>query len=137
MIIYTSYVSEENFNNLVKLNYLPIIILRNIRNSKILSPYSDTCIHLRNLSPSTELYQAWKNGEIKREEYRSRYFLELVDRKLNTQEIYRNLEFLSTLTGAKGIVLLGYEKDRTLCHRSFLGEFLSELWEMEIVEWRV
>ncbi len=136
MIIYTSYASRENFEKLVKLNYLPIIILRNIRNSKLLSPYSDTYIHLRELSPSTELYQSWKNREIGISEYRDRYLLELIERRINTQEIYKNLEFLCNLTEARGIVLLGYEEKCELCHRRFLAEFLKELWGIEIWEWK-
>lgn len=135
MIIYTSYASRENLKKFIELNYLPIIVLRNIRNSKLLSPYSDTCIHLRDLSPSTELYQSWKNGEIDIKEYKNRYLFELIDRRLNTQEIYKNLEFLIELTEAKGIILLGYEEDYKLCHRSFLAEFLGELWGMRIWEW--
>lgn len=136
MKIYTSFASEENINKLISLNYLPIIVLRNIRNSKHLHQYSDTSIHFRELSPSTELYQSYKNGEIDIKEYHYNYLLELLDRKLNTQDIYKKFLFLNNLVSAEGVVLLGYEEDPKLCHRSILSEFLEKLWNCTIPEWK-
>jgi len=135
MNIFTSFASEDNLRLIIENNYLPIIILRNIRNSKCLNKYSDTCIHFRELSPSTELFQSYKNNEIDVEEYHYRYILELLDRNLNTQSIYKEFIFLNNLVSAKGLILLGYEEDPHLCHRSALAEFLGRLWNCTILEW--
>ena len=135
MKIYTSYVSKDNLNKFISLGFLPIFILRNIRNSKLLSSYADTCIHLRELSPSTELFHQFKSGEIDVEEYHYQYLLELLDRHISTLDIYKRLEFLCSLCNAPGVVLLGYEEDKNLCHRKALSEFLSWLWRTEINEW--
>jgi len=133
--LFTSYATKDNLENLVSHSYLPVIILRNIRSSKLLSPYSDTSIHLRELSPSTELFHKYRDGLIGVEEYHHQYLLELIERKLSFYDIRKRLIFLNNLVSAEGVVLLGYEEDPEKCHRSALARFLKELWKQEIYEW--
>ena len=136
MKIYTSYISKENIEELVRLNYLPMFIIRNMRDSKLLGPYSDTCLHLRELSPSTELLWEFKKGEIDREEYRKRYLLELIDRRLSFTDLMVKFKTLDEMVSASGIVLLGYSKDPENCHRRYLAEFLEGLTGYVIEEWK-
>ena len=136
MNIYTSYASEENLKELVSQGYLPFIILRNIRDSRLLGPYSDTSIHLRELSPSTELYHEFRDGKISIEEYKHQYLLEIIERRISFYDLRKRLSFLSDLVNAEGVVFLGYTEDPERCHRSALSEFLSHLWKQEITEWK-
>lgn len=134
MKLYTSYLSEENLDKLVKQNYLPIFIIRNLRNSRLVWQYSDSCLHFRTLTPSTDLFQQYKSGLIGIDKYKHEYLLELVDRKLSFTGILEKLTFLNDLVEAKGVVLLGYEVNPELCHRSALSALLSKLWNLEIQE---
>ena len=136
MKIYTSYISKENLEELIRLNYLPMFIIRNMRDSKLLGPYSDTCLHLRELSPSTELLQEFKGGMIDREEYRRRYLLEIIDRRLSISDLMTKFRTLDSIVSSSGIVLLGYSKDPKFCHREFLAEFLESLTGYTIEEWK-
>lgn len=133
--IYTSYVSEENLEIIVKeLNLLPIFILRSIRNSELIGKYSGTAIHLRNLAPTSPLYQAYRDGLIDFTEYSKRFIIELSDIKLH--EVIEKLESLCNISEACGVVLMGYGEDLNTSHRKIISDLInsSDLLEKQITE---
>lgn len=136
MKIYTSFISRENLDLLVSLNYLPMFIIRNMRDSKLIGQYSDTCLHLRNLSPSTELLNQFRNNLISREEYKNQYLLELVLRRISFSDLIMKFKALDQMVSSSGIVLLGYNENPDLCHRRFLAEFMEKLTGYKINEWK-
>jgi len=107
-----------------------------MRDSKLLGAYSDTCLHLRELSPSTELLWEFKKGNIDREEYKNKYLLELVERRISISDLITKFKTLDEMVSSSGIVLLGYPRDPEFCHRRFLAEFLENLTGYVIEEWK-
>ena len=121
--IYTSFVSPETIKLFPSYNILPVFIIRNISNSKLIGMYSGTIIHMKELSPATELYQRLKSGIISFGRYQKEYVIGLAG--LNFSNIIKKLERLEESSQASGIVLMGYEQDPELCHRSLLGDVLN------------
>ena len=107
-----------------------------MRDSKLLGVYSDTCLHLRELSPSTELLKSYKNNEITREEYKIKYLTELIFRNISINNLMTKFKTLDNIVSPSGIVLLGYPKNPEECHRRFLAEFLENLTGYTINEWK-
>ena len=132
--IYTSYVSPMTLDVIVKHNILPVFIIRSIHNSQLIGQYSDTSIHFKDLAPSTELYRARRDGLISDLEFDKRYIIEMS--KINFQDTIKRLDYLASLCGASGVVLLGYGNDYSKCHRRLLSELLnsSGLLENKIKE---
>lgn len=132
--IYTSYVSPMTLDIIVKHNILPVFIIRSIHNSQLIGQYSDTSIHFKDLAPSTELYRARRDGLISDLEFDKRYIIEMS--KINFQDTIKRLDYLASLCGASGVVLLGYGNDYSKCHRRLLSELLnsSGLLENKIKE---
>lgn len=122
--IKTSYVSPVTLETLTKNGYLPIFIIRNISNSDLIGKYSGTAVHFRCLAPSTELFRAKRDGLIDLEEFAKRYIIEMSE--INLTEVIGKLNYLCSLSGAKGVVLMGYGSDDTVCHRSILRSLLNE-----------
>lgn len=135
MKLYTYYASKDSLDNFIRLGIIPTIILRNIRESNILMPYADTYVHLRELSPSTDLFQKFKNNQIDVEEYHYQYLIELLDRHISTFNLYKKFKSLCRICNTDKIVLLGYSIDPNYCHRRALAEFLGKIWNIEIDEW--
>lgn len=136
--IYTSFVSPYTWNKLVKeRNYLPIIAVRNIKDSSLIGKFSNTAVHFKEFSPSNELFRAKRNGEISLEEFKKKYLIELSKTSIysNVEKIYQ----LFNVSGASGIVIFGYGSDYNSCHRSVLSEMLNlmEVFEEEIKEYKV
>lgn len=121
--IYTSFVSPVTLDTYIKSGYLPIFIIRNIGNSELIGKYSGTAIHFKILSPSTELYRQKRDKKITNEEFQKRYALEIS--AVNLEEQIRSWEILAKCAGAKGIVLLGYGSNDSICHRSTLRSLLN------------
>ncbi len=121
--VYTSYVSEENIEYFSKEDILPVFIIRNISNSPIISKWSGSPIHIKDLSPRTELFQRYKRGIIDFDTYIREYVIGLAS--VNFYGLMKRLETLATSTGAKGIVLMGYVTDPEKCHRKVLGEMID------------
>ncbi len=132
--IFTSFVSPFTLEELVKDDYLPVFILRSIGNSRLIGKYSGTSIHLRELSPSQEIFRARRDEKISWEEYKEKYIQEMT--YINLNDIVRRLENLALISDAKGVVLLGYGGNPENCHRSILKELLnnSGLLKNEIIE---
>jgi uncharacterized protein YeaO (DUF488 family) len=128
--ILTSYVSRENLDKFVKSEILPIFIIRNISGSRLISQYSGTILQFKQLSPQTELFQRYRRGEIDFERYQKEYVIGLAG--LNYSNLIKRLEYLQELSGANSVVLLGYEKDPDMCHRTLLSDILNRTGLLEI-----
>lgn len=122
--IKTSFVSPITLKIFSEQGYLPIFIIRNIKPSELIGKYSDTSIHFKNLAPSNELFRAKRDSIIDFEEFSKRYIIEISE--INLQKIIERLEYLVKLSGARGVVLLGYGSDNKICHRSILASLLNE-----------
>lgn len=122
--VHTSFVSPWTWKHLVSEgNYLPIIVVRNIRNSSVIGHLNDTAVHFRELSPSNELYRLKRDGIIDLVEFQKRYLIELSNVSLNS--VIERFNQLFNVSGAKGIVIFGYGSDKNLCHRSTLASLLD------------
>lgn len=128
--ILTSYVSRENLDKFVKSEILPIFIIRNISGSRLISQYSGTILQFKQLSPQTELFQRYRSGEIDFERYQKEYVIGLAG--LNYSNLIKRLEYLQELSGANSVVLLGYEKDPNMCHRTLLSDILNRTGLLDI-----
>ena len=133
--IFTSFVTPYTLDYFIKNNLLPVFILRNIRNSNLIGKYSDSAIHLKEFSPSNELFQARRDRKIEIKEYKRRYLDEI--KHIDLSQKLRHLANLKKISGAKGIILMSYGSNPGECHRSFLAEYLnnSNLLEKEITEY--
>lgn len=132
--IKTSFVSPVGMELFIKAGYLPIFILRSISNSEIIGKYSNTSLHFKEFSPSSELFHQKRDGKIDFSEFKEKYIEEVSKNDLN--KFIERLEKLKEISGAKGIVLLGYGSDYKTCHRSILSDLLnnSGLLENKVVE---
>lgn len=132
--IYTSYVSPLTMEAITGKNLLPVFIIRSIYSSKLIGQYSDTALHFKELAPSDLLYRDHRDGRITDLEYTKGYIIEMS--KINFQDIIKKLDYLASLSGASGIVLMGYGNDYSVCHRRVLSQLLngSGLLEQDIKE---
>jgi len=121
--IYTSFVSPLTLPEYIQKELLPIFIIRNISNSKLIGGYSGTQVHYKILAPSTELFRLKRDTKITIPEFHKRYAIEISD--VNLEKIIREWEMLVGCAGAKGIILLGYGSDDASCHRSTLRAILN------------
>lgn len=121
--IITSFVTPYTLNYFIKKELLPIFILRNIRNSDLIGKYSDSAVHLKDLSPSNELFQSRRDRKIDIEEYKKRYLDEI--KHINLNQILKRFTNLQEICGANGIVLMSYGSNALECHRTFLAEYLN------------
>ena len=62
--IITSFDAPYTLKYFIKNDFLPIFILRSIHNSELKGKYSDSAVHLKDLSPSNELFQARRDRKI-------------------------------------------------------------------------
>jgi uncharacterized protein YeaO (DUF488 family) len=75
---------------------------------------------IRELAPSKELLQDWKNNSITWQEYEQRYFEEIEDK----QELIKKL---ANLAASGTITLLCFEKeDNPHCHRHLLKQLIMK-----------
>ena len=121
--IYTSYVSPTTLRAIVDKNLLPIFIVRSIYNSQLIGRWSDTAIHFKILAPSDKLYQNKRDGKISELDFKKYYVIEMS--KINFQDIIKKLDNLANLSGANGVVLMGYGSSYDSCHRKLLSELLN------------
>lgn len=122
--IKTSYVSPLTLKVLPENGYLPIFIIRSIYNSDLIGKYSGTAVHMKELSPSSELFRARRDGLIGFEEFAKRYIIEMSG--VNFRDVVGKFNYLSSLSGARGVVLMGYNEDDKECHRSILRDLLND-----------
>lgn len=121
--IYTSYVSPANLQLIVEKNLLPIFIIRSIHNSQLIGKYSDSSIHFKILAPSDQLFRDRRDGKISDLEFKKGYIVEMS--RVNFQEVIRRIDYLASLCGASGVVLMGYGQQYDTCHRKTLSELLN------------
>ena len=134
--IYTSYVTPENLSAVVESGLLPVFILRHIHRSETIGKYSGTALHMRDLAPSDELYQSYRDGRVGWEEYEKRYIIEHSGIRL--EGIVKKLEYMASLIDTcSGVVLMGYGES-LLSHRRVLAGLLdfSGLLENPVIEWK-
>lgn len=120
---WTSYVSPGTMKYLPKQGILPIFAIRKISGSTLIGGYSGTSIHLKELSPSYELFKKYRyDGEITREEFEKGYIIELS--QLNIEKIMGRISSMAKSCNAIGVAFMGYgqfEED----YRGILSRFLS------------
>jgi uncharacterized protein YeaO (DUF488 family) len=133
--VYTSFISPWTWKHLVSEgNYLPILAIRNIKNSNVIGHLSDTAVHFKELSPSNSLYQAKRDNEISLEDFHKRYLIELSGISIET--IVERFNRLFEVSGARGLIIFGYGSNNEVCHRSTLASLLnlSGLFKNNITE---
>ena len=122
--VYTSFVSPVTWNRLVKEeNLLPILAIRNIKNSSIIGHLDNTAIHLKELSPSHELFREKRDNIINLLEFKKKYLIELSN--ISISSIVDKFIQLYNVSGASGIVIFGYGSDPELCHRSVFSGMMN------------
>ncbi len=122
--VHTSFISPWTWKTLViEGNYLPILAIRNIKNSNVIGHLSDTSVHFKELSPSNELFRLKRNSEIDITEFQKRYLIELAD--VNIPSVIDRFIQLHEVSGARGIVIFGYGSNDEVCHRSVLSSLLN------------
>ena len=122
--INTSFVSPATLERFRSNNILPIFIVRNIENSELIGQYSGSPVHLKELSPSNELFRKKRDKALSIDEFKKLYVIEITER-VDLKRIIDKLESLVELSGARSIVLLGYGSDYDSCHRSVLAKILN------------
>jgi hypothetical protein len=122
--INTSFVSPATLERFRSNNILPIFIVRNIENSELIGQYSGSPVHLKELSPSNELFRKKRDKALSIDEFKKLYAIEITER-VDLKRIIDKLESLVELSGARSIVLLGYGSDYDSCHRSVLAKILN------------
>ena len=122
--INTSFVSPATLERFRSNNILPIFIVRNIKNSELIGQYSGSPVHLKELSPSNELFRKKRDKAVSIDEFKKLYAIEITER-VDLKRIIDKLESLVELSGARSVVLLGYGSDYDSCHRSVLAKILN------------
>lgn len=122
--INTSFVSPATLERFMSNNILPIFIVRNIENSELIGQYSGSPVHLKELSPSNELFRKKRDKVLSIDEFKKLYAIEITER-VDLKKIIDKLESLVELSGARSVVLLGYGSDYDSCHRSVLAKILN------------
>lgn len=122
--INTSFVSPATLERFRSNNILPIFIVRNIENSELIGQYSGSPVHLKELSPSNELFRKKRDKALSIDEFKKLYTIEITER-VDLKKIIDKLESLVELSGARSVVLLGYGSDYDSCHRSVLAKILN------------
>ncbi len=125
LIIKTSFVSPLTIQKFKKEEWLPFFCLRSIYNSTLIGTYTDTAIHLKNLSPTSELYQKFRDKKIDFTTYSQDFIKEL--EVVDLCKIIDDIEFMCNLCDAKGAVLLTYGTDPSISHRSVLKDLINDL----------
>lgn len=130
--IKTLLLTNDNLEEIIEEGFLPIFISRNLKCSELTSKYNHTPIHFHKLSPSIDLYNAWVFGSLTDEEFEEK-FLDELKNSVNPWLIYRNLDILSHLADACGIVLLSFDNPRS--YRDIVAKFLNNSLDINITEY--
>lgn len=133
--IRTSYVSAGNLEALIAEDWLPVFIIRNIKNSSLIGKWHGTPVHLFWLAPHPEIFHLYRDGKIDFDEYADIYADDIMS-SVKFPRLIETLEILRNTSGAKGIVFMGYGQDLEKCHRKILAQLLnqSNLLEFPIKE---
>lgn len=136
--IWTSYSTEDRFNELVNNEILPVIIIGITKNSP-LNRWRNTMIHFLDLSPEQSLWKEYNKGQINKEVFKQKY-LEYLWRKSDIFHTLEQFEILTHLAQSKGICILSgvsedLDKDPT---RETIAEYFNRLGILEnkVSEWK-
>lgn len=125
LVIKTSFVSPFTIQKFKKEDWLPFFCLRSIYNSTLIGSYTNTSIHLKELSPTSKLYQEFRDGQINFDIYSQKFIEEI--KGVDLKELIERIEYMCNLCDAKGAVLLSYGTDPTISHRSVLKDLINDL----------
>lgn len=122
--IWTSYVTPDLLTSVMERSILPIFIARNITNSGLIGGWQGTAVHFPELAPSPELLRDWKYRGMPTEEF-DRLFEEELSKRVNLPKVLDRLEVLREVSGATGVVLMGYGQDPAQDHRHVVSRFIN------------
>lgn len=122
--VYTSFVSPLSLPEFIDKGLLPIFIVRSIGNSELIGKYNGSPVHFRHLAPSVDLFRKKRDRLITLDEFKKSYAIEVS--KVPLDRVLEDLESLVEISGASGVVLLGYGSSRENCHREVLANILNE-----------
>lgn len=124
--IYTSFVSVKNLKRCTSdLNLVPVFAMKKIYNSEIIGIYSETSVHMPNLSPSNELFHGLIEGNITRNEFMDDFVKEL-DRDLDLNSVIEKFEIMAKVSNASGIVIMTFGRDPRNGYRPELAKYLND-----------
>lgn len=115
---------------MVEKNYLPLFVIRHISNSSLIGKYSRTAVHLPELSPSSMLFQAFRDKFFTYKEFEKEYRRELS--VVDLPYFYHRFEIMTDLCNTDTIVFLGYGDDYELSTRKILADVLCKSKEIPI-----
>ena len=121
--LFMSFVSPNTLDFFINSGLLPIFIIRNIKTSDLIGKYSETALHIKELSPSNELYQRMRDGLLSFEEYAKKYTIEMSE--VNLYSVIEKIKTLIRLSGAKTAILLDY--NGKFYHHSILAGILNNM----------
>ena len=108
---------------LVSRNILPVFIARHISNSTLIGHWEGTAVHFPELAPSPELLRSWKYHGMSDSEFKEVFWRELNHVRLG--KIFSRMKTMADLTGASGIVMLGYGPNRSEDHREIVADYIN------------
>lgn len=86
--------------------------------------FVNTDLWLKDLAPSKELLNEYKNNEMKWERYTEKYYKHLQD---NIEAVIESiLVIISILESGQDVTMYCYEKSGYNCHRHLIAEIISE-----------
>ena len=103
--LYSSHLDKLKLRKAISENLLPVFLIRSIWKIGYIAQWSETPIHLKELSPSNELFWDYRDEIITEIEYQKKLLIELSN--LDLQEIILRLENLKNISGASGVILFG------------------------------
>lgn len=115
-MVYTSY-----YANVRKLNSNEYVFV----GISATMPDDIECLHYRKLAPSYDNLIGYKNGEHSFDEYKERYHKETLSSLIPINVVTEIKQLLGEEAANKHIVLLGFDKDARLCHRSVVAGWLT------------
>lgn len=127
---YSACVTPEMLKKVVEKNYLPIFVIRHIANSSLIGKYSHTAVHIPELSPSSILFQSFRDNFLTYEEFEKEYRKELS--VVDFPHFYHRFEIMTDLCNTDTVVLLGYGKDYEISTRKILADVLCKSKEVPI-----
>lgn len=123
--IYTSFVSARNIKRCVNtLNLIPVFAMKKLFNSDVIGAFSDTALHLHELSPSNELYHSYVDGELDLPGLYSGFNSEL-EEKVDLKSLLYRFEVMAKVCGASGIVIMTYGRDPRKGYRPAISDYLN------------
>lgn len=133
--LWTSYVEKDLFRKYVDLEILPIFISRNLLGNQLVAGWNNTSVHFPELSPTPELFKAWKYGSLSEEKFKELFRREL--KETDIRGILEKISVMCSICNATGAILLGYGEDITKDYRRIVSEYIDStgILQETIEEW--